>query len=202
MRNISKGDVFAFSLDAQKKYGLIQIIGNSYAGFNVRVFYNPIEDFSSATICKIIQGKQFYYLRNFFTPLLVNEPDNYLGNYSLPPHVIMPRYMRSSERKENGKLYWYVFDVIAKKLVKTYTRFDEQLRELSPANSWGIEYIKKRWEENFTLENWHDLENQWYLAYLQKYEPERLDKKFKKPSPTTLWKKNKQVFLKFDSQSG
>ena len=92
-----------------------------------------------------------------------------------------PKYLRSSERKVNGKLVWYIFDD-KNKIVKTFTKFDESLKELSPYRAWGISYIKLRWEEGFTLENWNDdLENKWYFNYLKQYEPNKINK------PTNNW---------------
>ena len=68
------------------------------------------------------------------------------------------------------------------RIVKTFTKFDESLKELSPYRAWGISYIKLRWEEGFTLENWNDdLENKWYFNYLKQYEPNKINK------PTNNW---------------
>ena len=58
--------------------------------------------------------------------------------------------------------------------VKIYKTFDEKLKPLSPGAAWGIQYIKKRWIEGFTLEHWHELEEKWYREYLKVYEPHKL----------------------------
>ena len=84
----------------------------------------------------------------------------------------MPRFMRDMEWQEDGRLFWYVMENL--RAVKVYEQFDETLKALSPASSWGIQYIQKRWIEGFTLENWHELAIKWYMAYLKEYEPEKL----------------------------
>ena len=69
---------------------------------------------------------------------------------------------------------------------------------MSPAEIWGIEYIKKRWLEDFDLEKWNDkLLDIWYLNYLKKYEPEKVYKfyinQMKNNSILEKWDKEKKI---------
>ena len=76
--------------------------------------------------------------------------------------------MRANERKLNGDLIWYIIDTDTGKVVKKNKRFANELLELSPYRTWGIDYIKTRWNEKFSLDKWtDDLENQWYVNYLR-----------------------------------
>jgi hypothetical protein len=106
--------------------------------------------------------------------------------------------MRSSERKVNGNIVWYIIDVKTGGTIKKFNSFDEELKELSPAETWGIEYIKKRWLEDFDLEKWNDkLLDIWYLNYLKIYEPEKVYKfninQLKNNSFLEKWNKEKRI---------
>ena len=172
MEAIKSGDIFIFSVDS--KHGLIQVIEKSkISGHNVRVFCDLIIEINHESIEKIIAKSNFFYIRNFYTYELLNK-SVCKYNFRIPDGIKMPQYMRVSERKLNGDLYWYVFDVDKGTLVKTYKTYNEELGILSPSSAWGIEYIKKLWSEQFTLNNWHILEDKWYAEYLKAYEPERL----------------------------
>lgn len=176
MNKIKNGDVYSFEIG--NMFGLVQIISKSDYGYKVRVFEKPVLNLNNLE--EIILSKNFYYLKRFYKNDLINY-GKYLGNFIIPSFVTFPKYLRSSERKVNGKLVWYIFDD-KNKIVKTFTKFDESLKELSPYRAWGISYIKLRWEEGFTLENWNDdLENKWYFNYLKQYEPNKINK------PTNNW---------------
>ena len=82
--------------------------------------------------------------------------------------------MRASERKLNGDLIWFIIDVDKGKVVKKLKRFEDELIGLSPYRTWGIEYIKRRWSEKFSLDQWNDdLENKWYINYLKTIEQDK-----------------------------
>ena len=192
MENIKSGDIFIFLVDS--KYGLIQVIENSKSvGQNVRVFCDLIEKTDDETIENIINNGDFYYIKNFYDYDLIYKSE-YKISYELSKGITMPKYMRSSERKLNGDLFWYVIDIDKGKIVKTFNGFDEGLVDLSPYNSWGIEYIERRWREGFSLKQWNDeLENRWYMDYLKKFEPEKTNGfKIKKASIIEKWIKEKR----------
>ena len=163
------GTVFAFYMEQVKQYGLIQVLQLAKAGgYHVRVFYRLIDDLDEKKIDSLVQTTDFYYLKNFYPFDLVTGKR--VGRFAIPEFVSPPKYMRKCERKQNGALCWYVMEDL--RVVKTFKKFDETLMPLSPADTWGIEYIKMRWLDEFTLDNWHELEDKWYENYLKTYEPD------------------------------
>jgi len=200
---LKSGDLFSFTTLEENKHGLIQVISKVKQGFNVRVFFNVFTNLSHDNIHLILEDEEFYYIRNFYEFELLNKSQAYLGNYKISNNVKMPRYMRISERKINGDLKWYIVDTETSKITKTFNTFEEELRELSPANTWGIDYIKKRWRDKFTLQTWDNiLEDKWYNDYLIKYEPNKLLKKqeltflkIRESKPTIVWKSNAKQHL-------
>lgn len=206
---LKSGDLFSFTTVEKNKYGLIQAISKGKTGINVRVFYNVFTNLLNDKIHRILENEGFYYLKDFYEYELLNQSQTYLGNYKITVNVQMPRYMRISERKGNGSLIWYIVDTNTSKITKTFNVFDDELRELSPAKTWGIDYIRKRWEDKFTLQTWDNyMEDKWYSDYLIKYEPSKLLKqqkltlsKLRESKPTILWKKNAKKHLNILSLS-
>lgn len=190
MDEIQEGDLFAFPLNGSNKYGLIQIISKLDVGYKVRVFEKIYNSLTRDEINSIINSKEFYYLKRFYENDLIKQ-GKYIGKFDIPSFVSFPKYLRSSERKANGKLVWYIFDSATGTIVKTFNKFDKSLEKLSPNRAWGIEYIKLRWQEEFTLSKWNDnLENKWYFNYLKQYEPDKINKKnkhFIDKNPTSDW---------------
>ena len=172
MLKIRHGSVYAFFLKEKNQYGLIQALDKGkICGRNVRIFYDLVNDLEYKTIEKVIQSDRFYYICDFQPAALVGT-SSFQGRYQVPDFVTTPQYMRKSERQPDGRLYWYVLEDL--RVVRTYEQFDESLKTLSPADAWGITYIKKRWLEGFSLESWHEWEDKWYMDYLRIYEPEKL----------------------------
>lgn len=168
---IKFGEVFAFYVEQKKQYGIIQVLGKGKInGYDVRVLYYLIDNIDDVTIKNAIQTIDFYYIKNFHTNDLLTLGKR-LGCFAIPEFVAIPRCMRESERKPNGDLYWYVMEDL--KVTKTFKKFNDVLKPLSPAVSWGIQYIIKRWLEEFTLDNWHELEEKWYNEYLKVQEPHK-----------------------------
>jgi hypothetical protein len=158
--------VYAFFLKERNQYGFIQALDKGkICGWNVRVFYDLVNDLDDKTIEAVVQSDRFYYLHNFQPASLVKTSSR-LGCFSIPNFVTTPQYMREAERQPDGRLFWYVMEDL--RVVKTYEQFDESLKPLSPAVAWGIQYVKRRWLEGFTLETWHEWEEKWYLDYLYK----------------------------------
>lgn len=190
MNEIQEGDLFAFPLNGSNKYGLIQIISKLDVGYKVRVFEKIYNSLTRDEINSIINSREFYYLKRFYENDLIKQ-GKYIGKFDIPSFVSFPKYLRSSERKANGKLVWYIFDSATGTIVKTFNKFDKSLEKLSPNRAWGIEYIKLRWQEEFTLSKWNDnLENKWYFNYLKQYEPDKINKKnkhFIDKNPTSDW---------------
>lgn len=196
------GDIFAFEINKSHDYGIIQVVSKTNLGYNIRVFEKKQTDLSVGNIDNLTTSQEFYYIRKLSLGELMKGI--YLGKFSIPDFVKIPKLFRNSERKLNGKLYWYVIDAKSEKVIKSYEKFDSCLTPLSPGRVWGIEYIKLRWLEEFTLEKWNDvLENKWYMNYLRKYEPEKLC--FKKneflqiSKPTNSWSiENKEIIKQID----
>lgn len=163
------GTVFAFLVEQKNKYGIIQVLHWGKAGYNVRVFYKLIDDLERKNVDSLVNTKDFYYIKDFYPFDFFNGKK--VGHFAIPRFVSIPKYTRNCERKRNGDLWWYVVEESGN--VKTYKAFDEKLKSLSPATSWGIQYIKKRWVDGFTLDNWHELEEKWYIEYLSAYEPSK-----------------------------
>ena len=183
---IQSGEVFAFIFEEKKQHGIVQVLGNGkIGGYNVRVFYYLLDNIDDKTIETTIQNSNYYYINNFHPSALVRNGKR-LGRFPIPESVIPPRYMRECERKPNGDLHWYVMEDM--RVVKTFKRFDETLKSLSPAAAWGIQYIKMRWLDGFTLDNWHELEEKWYADYLKMYEPDKFLAEKKVP-PFEQWAK-------------
>ena len=192
MKDIKSGDIFVFLIDS--KYGLIQVIEKSkLVGYNVRVFCDLISKTDNETIEDIINSGDFYYLRDFYEYDLINK-SQYKMSRNLSNEIKMPKYTRTCERKLNGDLFWYIVDVDKEKVLKKFNTFNDELADLSPSSAWGIEYIKKRWKEGFSLKQWNDeLENRWYMEYLKNYEPEKINSfKIKKESIIEKWAKEKR----------
>ena len=164
------GTVFVFYIEQENKYGIIQILHWGKAGYNIRVFYKLIDNPERKAIDSAVKTTDFYYIKDFYPFDLLNGKK--VGHFAIPEFVSVPKYTRNCERKLNGELWWYVMEDSGN--VKTYKMFDEKLKSLSPAASWGIQYIKKRWIEGFTLDNWHELEEKWYQDYIKNYEPHKL----------------------------
>ena len=190
MNKMQEGDLFSFQLNNSNKYGLIQIISKQNDVYKVRVFEKVFTCLTNDEIDSIINSQDFYYLKRFYENDLIKY-GKYIGNCSIPSFVSFPQYLRSSERKANGKLVWYIFNSTTGAVVKTLNKFDKSLEKLSPNRTWGIEYIKLRWQEGFTLFQWNDnLENKWYFNYLKQYEPNKLvkiNKQFLEKNPTSNW---------------
>lgn len=208
---LKTGDLFSFTTSEKNKYGLIQAVSKGKIGVNVRVFCNVFTDLSYNNIKRILEFEEFYYLKDFYEYELLNKSQAKLGNYKIPTNIEIPQYMRISERKLNGDLIWYIVDTNTSRITKTFNVFNEELRSLSPAKTWGIDYIKKRWEDKFTLQTWdNNLEDKWYTDYLNKYEPNKLLEKEKialskirKLKPTIVWKKNaKQILNNYNLSEG
>ncbi len=181
---IKYGEVFAFYIEQKNKYGIIQTLHWGGTGYNVRVFYHMVDNIEEKTINSIVRTMDFYYIKNFFEFDLLRTGKK-IGSFAVPEFVVLPKYTREAERKPSGELWWYVMEGL--QTVATYKVFDESLKLLSPASSWGIQYIKKRWIEGFTLENWHELEEKWYKEYLKVYEPHKVVNNNKK-AILNLWK--------------
>ena len=187
---IQSGDVFAFIVEQNNQYGIIQVLENGkIGGYNVRIFYYLLGNIDDKAIETTIQSADYYYINNFHPSALVRNGKR-LGCFAIPEVVIPPRYMRECERKPNGDLHWYVMEDM--RVVKTLKKFDEGLKSLSPAAAWGIQYIKKRWLDGFTLDNWHELEEKWYADYLKTYEPDKFLAKEKVP-PFEQWAKSGRI---------
>lgn len=186
---IKPGDVFAFYIEQKRKYGIVQVLGkNSNAGYDVRIFNCLMDNIEDETIDVLVQTTDFYYILGFSSFDLVTGKR--IGRFAVPEFVIVPKYTRKCERKQSGTLVWYVMEDLC--AVKTYKKFDETLKPLSPADAWGIQYIKMRWLDGFTLDNWHELEEKWYADYLQKYEPDKY-LAVKKLPPFKQWAKNGRI---------
>lgn len=169
------GEVFAFYLMQRKQYGIIQVLGNGkISGYDIRVLYYLVNDINDITIETAIKTNDFYYIKNFHTKDLLGMGKR-LGRFEIPNFVSIPRYTREPERKPNGDLYWHIMEDLS--VIKTYKVFNDTLKPLSPAVSWGIQYIIQRWLEKFTLDNWHEMEEKWYGEYLKKYEPNKFFKR-------------------------
>lgn len=159
-----------------------------------------MNNIDNESIDKLIRRGKFYFIKNFYKGDLLNA--EYKRYITEEIQIRTPKYMRSSERKINGKIIWYIIDTDDGKVIKKFSSFSKELIDLSPSEAWGIEYIKLRWQENFTLEKWNDfLENKWYMNYLRLYEPEKLcfqNKKFLElPKPTSFWNiENKEIIKK------
>ncbi len=166
LKKIKKRDTYLFAAN-DEKYGLIQVIKKSRSGFLVRVFYELIEENKEEKIGAMINGSDFYFIDNFMD-FTLEESCKYVGKYDIPKSIVPPRLTRACERRVDGKIYWYVFDRKRKKLVKELDKVDDELKALSPDSSWGIEYIKRRWKEGFTLEKWHELAELWYRKTMLK----------------------------------
>jgi len=194
MNIVKIGDIFVFRVES--KYGCIQVIEKSQVvGYHVRVFCDLIDKIDDNLIKSNADNSSFYYLKSFYEYTLLNESE-YKLNYKNLNDVKMPKYMRTSERKINGDLFWYIVDVSSGKVKKEYSSFNDELIHLSPDNTWGIEYIKRRWLENFTLSRWNDdLENKWYLDYLRKCKPEALNNSIlqKNQSLIQIWDLEKRI---------
>lgn len=188
--SIKTGEVFAFYVEQRKQYGMIQVLEKSkIGGYNVRVFYHLFDNFDSATINAVVKSNDFYYIKDFYQFDLTRSGKR-VGRYMIPETVITPRLTRESDRKQNGALHWYVMDDTG--VVETFTEFDNRLIPLSPAAAWGIQYIKQRWIEGFTLANWHELAEKWYEEYLKAYEPHKFLKK-EMESIIERWKRTDRV---------
>ncbi len=187
---IKIGEIFAFYLKQRKQYGIIQVLGNGkISGYDIRVLYYLVNDINDTTIETAIQTTDFYYIKNFHANDLLDSGKR-LGHFEIPNFVSIPRYMRESERKPNGDLYWYIMEDL--NVIKTYKEFNDTLKPLSPAVSWGIQYIIQRWLEKFTLDNWHELEEKWYEEYLKVYESNKFYKR-KKEAIIKQFKKNENI---------
>ena len=187
---INSGEVFAYYLEQRNQYGIIHVLGKGkICGYNVRVLYYLVDDINNITIKSAIQTTDFYYIKNFHAHDLLRSGKR-LGRFEIPDFVSIPRYMRESERKLNGDLHWHIMEDL--KLTKTFTEFNDALKPLSPAVSWGIQYITKRWLEEFTLDNWHKLEEKWYREYLRVYEPNKFFK-MKKEDIIKQFNKNENI---------
>ena len=166
MLQIRRGSVYAFFLKERNQYGLIQALNKGkIGGRNVRIFYDLVDDLDAKTIEDVIRSDRFYYIHNFYPADLV-ATSSHLGRFVIPDFVTTPRYMREAERQPDGRLFWYVMEDL--RLVKTYEGFDETLKPLSPAVTWGIHSIKICWLDGFTLDNWHELMEKWYQDSLYK----------------------------------
>ena len=182
------GTVFAFFVEQKNKYGIIQVLHWGKAGYNVRIFYKLIDDLERKTIDSLVNTMDFYYIKDFYPFDFSNGKK--VGHFAIPKFVSIPKQLRNCERKRNGDLWWYVVEESGN--VKTYKIFDEKLKSLSPAASWGIQYIKKRWIDGFTLDNWNKLEEKWYAEYLKAYEPNRFSQR-KKEKMINLFSKNESI---------
>lgn len=197
------GDLFAYEINKLPEYGMIQVISKTNLGYTIRVFEKTQTDLSVRNIDNLTASREFYYIREFSLSELMKG--TYLGHFNIPDFVKIPKLFRSSERKLNGKLYWHVIDAKSERVMKSYEKFDSSLTPLSPGGMWGIEYIKLRWLEGFTLEKWNDdLEDKWYMNYLRLYEPEKLSfpkKEFLQiAKPTSSWNiENKEIIKQIDS---
>lgn len=168
MQKIQPGELFIYQIDS--KYGVIQIIEKSkLAGYNVRIFCDLLDDITDDRLNLIVQSDNYYFIKDFYESHLTNKSNYRMINY-LPNKLTMPKYMRSCERKINGKLVWFIINVNNGKVLKKFNTFNNELINLSPAETWGIEYIKTRWLENFTLDKWHIFEEKWYMNYLKEHE--------------------------------
>jgi len=192
---IKSGDLHIFQVD--NRYGVIQVIEKSKrVGYNVRVFCDLIDEIKDSNLNSLLESEKFYFIKDFYYNDLIKC--NYKINKNLDEKINMPRYMRSSERKNNGDIVWFVIDVERGKVVKKFNSFDGELTKLSPSQTWGIEYIKKRWVEGFDLEKWNNkLLDIWYLEYLKLYEPNKLYDfnmyQIKNRSILTNWVKENRV---------
>ena len=182
---MKRGDIFAFFIEQKNQYGIIQVLGGRiFDGYNVRIFYRLIDNIAHNTIHALVETTDFYYINGFYPSDLVTG--KCVGNFAVPAFVCPSKYTRACERKQNGSLYWYVMEDM--RVVKTFKKFDDTLKALSPAAAWGIQYIKMRWLDGFTLDNWHKLEEKWYTDYLKNNEPDKFLEKKQVP-PFEQWAK-------------
>lgn len=135
-------------------------------------FYNLVNEIDFDTINATVNAKDFYYIKDFYKTDLLLGTVNRLGRFNVPKFVAVPKRTRYSERKPNGNLCWHILE--DNRYIKSYEKYDDELKSLSPSAAWGIQYIKRRWLDSFTLGNWNELEDKWYREYLELYEPEKL----------------------------
>lgn len=189
------GDLFLYQLD--NKFGVIQLIEKSkVSGYNVRIFCTLMNENCNEEIYHILQSTRYYFIKNFDTNDLIKS--NYIVPAYLDNNINMPKYMRACERKINGSIVWYIFDVEKGIIINKYNKCNNVMIKLSPYESWGIDYIKKRWAENFDLEKWNDdLLDTWYLNYLKLYEPEKVHNfninHLKNNSILKKWRRTKRI---------
>lgn len=163
MSKIKKGDVFLFPID--DKYGLIQVIGKGkIAGYNVRVFNKLIDNTNKETIDNALNSIEYYFIKDFYTYDLLSKSSHQIS-YKMVNKIIIPRFMRTCETNTNDNIVWYVIDTKTGKVVKEYKEYSPELDDLSPSETWGIEYISKRWKESFTLKEWNNFQHKWLLEY-------------------------------------
>ena len=159
MTKIKNGYIFLYKVE--DKIGLIQIINKTSVGYNVRVFYDLINTYEE--INDILNSDRYYFIKNFYTFDLLKAND--ILSCKINKSIKMPILMRTCEWNKNDKLIWYVINVKKRKVIKQYDIYHEELKDLSPEETWGIEYIIRLWKENFTLKNWNDLSIKWFTNW-------------------------------------
>ncbi len=149
MKKINLGDLFEFKTSKGLSY-LQFIFKDDELGELVRILPGHYSD-RTENIDDIVNCDEIYMV---FFPVLAAFRKGFIefvGNYNFSRDK--PKYMRTKHVVRNEFLGWHIIntDTWKRRLVKELT---PEQKQLSPWGIWDVAYLKKKIEEDWSLENW------------------------------------------------
>ncbi|MDD2592482.1 MAG: hypothetical protein PHN21_06735 [Erysipelotrichaceae bacterium] len=150
---VKYGDVF--EIKTYKGFGYFQCVKEAPATDVevIRVFNNIFSSVEDVNFDYLVNDGQLYFLHFPLKYAVKKKCVRYIGNYSVSPHVTVPRYYRSMHKIGTKLICWHIVDSETLERRSTLDLSDEE-RSLSPWGSWNDTLLAERMASGWTLEKW------------------------------------------------
>lgn len=153
MTNLKLGDLF--TINTSKGKALLQFVHNNKdIGELIRVLPGLYPD-SLPELEKFIQKPELFLVH---FPLKAAKKKNiieHIGNYKIPNHFSIPRFMRETKKDKNGNfISWQIIDYTTWKR-EPVTKLSDEQKQLSPWGIWNDTLLIDRLTQDWTLDNWN-----------------------------------------------
>ncbi|MCG9968492.1 hypothetical protein L9W92_10555 [Pelotomaculum terephthalicicum JT] len=152
MKKIQIGDVFEIATSKGKGY-FQYIYSNKTIGELIRILPGLYLD-KPRNMIAIAAAKEVYFVHFPLKAAFKKGIVQFIGNYSLPQDLELPRQMRSKNVDKNGNLIcWYIveYDTWRRVIIKELTK---DQKKLSPWGIWNDTLLIERLAEGWTPEEW------------------------------------------------
>lgn len=152
MKRLAIGDLFEINTQRGKVY-FQYVFEKKNIGSLIRIlqgiYLKQPEDFN-----KIIEQKERFIINFPLKAAYKQEIVKRIGNYNIPNHFLVPKYMRSKRvDKDGNQISWEIVNY------KTWNRETVYIltagqKELSPWGIWNVTMLVEKINQGWTLEKW------------------------------------------------